>query len=107
MLNLHEDSTKSTPVVKKNAPVDHQKIVGDLSFLLKEVEQRSNPTRTKAKNDLEHFVASSISGASGNQNTQLVNQEGKQTENGLIGQINVVSCTDNLKEYFTLLSGWL
>ncbi|KAK3155588.1 hypothetical protein QOZ80_2BG0205210 [Eleusine coracana subsp. coracana] len=91
VLNSQEDSMKSTPVVKKNAPADHHQIVGDLSFLLREVEQRSNPIRAKAKNDLEHFVTSSISGASGNQSSQLVNQDGKQTENGLIGQINVVS----------------
>jgi phosphoinositide-3-kinase, regulatory subunit 4 len=91
MLNSPEDSTKSTPVVKKKTPGDHQQIIGDLSFLLKEVEQRSNPTRAKAKNYLEHFVASSICDASGNQSLQLANQEGKQTENGLMGQINLVS----------------
>lgn len=90
-MNSPEESTKSTPLVKKNTPVDHQQIVGDLSSLLKEVEHRSNPTRTKAKNDLEHFVASSISGGSGNHTLQLVNQEGKQAGNGLMGQINVVS----------------
>ncbi|XP_062220590.1 serine/threonine-protein kinase VPS15-like isoform X2 [Phragmites australis] len=89
MLNSPGDSTKTT-TVKKNTPVDHQQIVGDLNFLLKEVEHRSNHTSTKVMKDMEHFVASSTSSASGIQSLQLVNQEGKQTGNCLMVQKNVV-----------------
>ncbi|KAL6911969.1 hypothetical protein ACP4OV_000774 [Aristida adscensionis] len=91
MTNSVGGSPKSTSLVKKNIPVDHQQIVGDLNFLLKDVEHRSNHTRTKVTEGMDHFVASSISCASGIQSLQLVNQTGKQTRNGLMGQNSVLS----------------
>ncbi|EES07686.1 probable serine/threonine-protein kinase vps15 isoform X1 [Sorghum bicolor] len=91
ILNSPGDSRNSTSIVKKITPVDHQHIVGDINFLLKEVESRSNNTSTKVTKDIEHFVAPSISCASGNQSSQLVNPAGRKIGTGLMGRNNVVS----------------
>ncbi|KAL6633375.1 hypothetical protein ACP70R_026046 [Stipagrostis hirtigluma subsp. patula] len=84
------DSTKGTSAVKKNIRVDHQQIVGDLNFLLKEVEHRSNHMCTKVTQDIDHFDSSSISRAGAIQSLQLVNQAGRQTGRGLMGQNSIV-----------------
>jgi hypothetical protein len=42
ILNSPGNYRNSTSVVKKNTPVDHQHIIGDINFLLKEVVGRSN-----------------------------------------------------------------
>ncbi|KAJ1289758.1 hypothetical protein BS78_02G188700 [Paspalum vaginatum] len=91
MLNPPGDSRKGTSIAKKNTPVDHQHIVGDINFLLKEVENRSNNTGTKVTKDMEHFVVSSISCASGAQSSQLGNSAGRQIGSGLMGRNNVAS----------------
>ncbi|AQK55820.1 protein kinase family protein / WD-40 repeat family protein [Zea mays] len=85
------DYRNSTSIGKKNTSVDHQHIVGGINFLLKEVESRSNNTSTKVTKDTEHFVAPSISCASGVQSLQLVNPAGRQIGSGLMSQNNAVS----------------
>ncbi|XP_066322820.1 serine/threonine-protein kinase VPS15-like isoform X1 [Miscanthus floridulus] len=90
ILNSPGDSRNSTSIVKKNTRVDHRHIVGDINFL-KEVECKSNNTSTKVTKDIDHFVAPSISCASGNQSSQLVNPAGRQIGTGLMGRNNIVS----------------
>ncbi|OEL38474.1 putative serine/threonine-protein kinase vps15 [Dichanthelium oligosanthes] len=80
ILNSPGDSKKSTSVVKKNTPVDYQQIAGDINFLLKEVENRSNSTSTKVTKDMNHIWSS-----------QLVNPAGRGTKSGLMARNNVVS----------------
>ncbi|XP_062221696.1 serine/threonine-protein kinase VPS15-like [Phragmites australis] len=91
MTNSPGDSAKNTYVVKKNIPIDHQQIVGDLNFLLKEVEHRSNHTCTKVTQGMDHFVASSNSCAS-------VIQAGRQIGSGLMGQNNAVSYVQKISK---------
>ncbi|WVZ65017.1 hypothetical protein U9M48_014450 [Paspalum notatum var. saurae] len=91
ILNSPGDSRKGTSIAKKSTPVDHRHIVGDINFLLKEVENRSNNTGTKVTKDMDHFVAPSISCASGSQSSQLGNSAGTQIGSGLMGRNNVAS----------------
>ncbi|XP_034577641.1 serine/threonine-protein kinase VPS15 isoform X2 [Setaria viridis] len=81
ILNSPGDSKKSTSV-KKNALVDHQQIAGDINFLLKEVENRSNSTSTKITKDMDQDHIRS---------SQLVNPAGRGTGSGLTTRNNVVS----------------
>ncbi|KAF8730110.1 hypothetical protein HU200_017078 [Digitaria exilis] len=80
ILNSPGDYKKNTSVVKKNTPLDHQQIAGDVSFLLKEVENRSNSTGTKVIKDMDHI-----------QSSQLVNPSGRGTGGGLTVRNSVVS----------------
>ncbi|CAN6239168.1 unnamed protein product [Urochloa humidicola] len=80
-LNSPGDSKTSTSVVKKNAPVDQQ-IAGDINFLLKEVENRSNNTSTRVTKDMDQDYVRSL---------QLVNPAGRGIGSGLTSRNNVVS----------------
>ncbi|AQK75788.1 protein kinase family protein / WD-40 repeat family protein [Zea mays] len=91
ILNSPGNYRNSTSVFKKNTPVDHQHIIGDINFLLKEVEGRSNNTSTKVTKDTYHFVAPSITCANGVQSSHLVNPAGRQIGTGLMGHKHVVS----------------
>lgn len=82
LLNSPGDSKTSTPVVKKTVSVDHQQIAGDINFLLKEVENRSNNTSTKVTKDMDQDHIQSL---------QLVNTAGRGTGSRLTPRNNVVS----------------
>uniref|UniRef100_A0A0D9YZN6 non-specific serine/threonine protein kinase n=1 Tax=Oryza glumipatula TaxID=40148 RepID=A0A0D9YZN6_9ORYZ len=76
-VNSPKEYAKSVPVVKINSPAQHKHIVGDLNFLLKELE-KDDRTSTKITQDRDRSV------------TPNVCQAGR-TESGLMGQNNCVS----------------
>uniref|UniRef100_J3LI06 non-specific serine/threonine protein kinase n=1 Tax=Oryza brachyantha TaxID=4533 RepID=J3LI06_ORYBR len=87
-INSSKEYAKSIPVVKINTPGQHKHVVGDLNFLLKELE-KDDPTSTKITQDTDQSVTSNVSHANGIQSLRQVCQAGRQ--NGLMGQNNCVS----------------
>ncbi|EEC74175.1 hypothetical protein OsI_09285 [Oryza sativa Indica Group] len=88
-VNSPKEYAKSVPVVKINSPAQHKHIVGDLNFLLKELE-KDDRTSTKITQDRDRSVTPNVSHANGIQSLQQVCQAGR-TESGLMGQNNCVS----------------
>lgn len=99
-------SSKSPSIVKKNIPGSDQQIIGDLNFLLKEVEQRNNHPDTKVYKG--NYVASNVPRANGIQPMQQPNQTQSQTANVLTSQINDLSHVHKISKsnLLALVSGY-